>query len=107
MVARRAGISSAQCLGTVVPYRPRGARQPRQPRRPRAPRRSLGVMTDESMRLGDADGEWYYCFKHKGVETRDECQQMDRMGPYLTQEEAENWRERVAARNEKWENEEQ
>jgi hypothetical protein len=29
------------------------------------------------------------------------------MGPYLTQEEAENWRERVAARNEKWENEEQ
>ena len=69
--------------------------------------RSLGVMTDESMRLGDADGEWYYCFKHKGVETRDECQQMDRMGPYLTQEEAENWRERVAARNEKWENEEQ
>jgi hypothetical protein len=90
----------------VVPYRPGGARQPRQPRRPRTPRRSLGVMTDESMRLGDAEGEWYYCFKHKKVETRDECQQMDRMGPYLTQENAENWRERVVARNEKWENEE-
>lgn len=59
-------------------------------------------MTDESNRLGDAKGDWYYCFKHKKVETRDECNQMDRMGPYPTREDAENWRERVAERNRAW-----
>jgi hypothetical protein len=32
---------------------------------------------------------------------------MDRMGPYSTAADAENWRERVVARNEEWENEEQ
>jgi hypothetical protein len=52
--------------------------------------------------LGDARGDWYYCFKHKKVETGDECRQMDRMGPYPTSQDAENWRERVAARNEAW-----
>ena len=52
--------------------------------------------------LGDARGEWYYCFKHKKVETNAECHEMDRMGPYPTREDAENWRERVAARNEAW-----
>ena len=57
--------------------------------------------------LGDAHGEWYYCFKHKKVETSGECHQMDRMGPYPTQEDAENWQARVAARNKAWDNEEQ
>ena len=64
-------------------------------------------MTDKSTHLGDAQGEWYYCFKHKKVETRDECRKMDRMGPYSTVADAENWRERVVARNEEWDNEEQ
>jgi hypothetical protein len=59
-------------------------------------------MTSEPTPLGDAHGEWYYCFKHKKVETRDECTEMDRMGPYPTREDAANWRERVAARNEAW-----
>jgi hypothetical protein len=59
-------------------------------------------MTDQPERLGDAKGEWYYCFSHKKVETREDCNEMDRMGPYPTQEDAENWRERVAARNEAW-----
>ena len=53
-------------------------------------------------KLGDATGEWYYCFKHGKVETRDECRQMDRMGPYPTEEAARNWRERVVERNEEW-----
>jgi hypothetical protein len=53
--------------------------------------------------LGDAHGEWYYCFKHKKVERRDDCQQRDRMGPYPTQEAAEHWQDRVAQRNETWE----
>jgi hypothetical protein len=64
-------------------------------------------MSDESKHLGDARGEWYYCFKHKKIETRDECHRMDRMGPYPTAEDAENWRERVVARNEAWEEEQQ
>ncbi|HVX22328.1 MAG TPA: hypothetical protein VHB02_13335 [Acidimicrobiales bacterium] len=57
-------------------------------------------MTDESTHLGDARGEWYYCFKHQKVETRDECRRRDRMGPYPTREDAEHWRERVRERNE-------
>jgi len=64
-------------------------------------------MTDESMHLGDAQGEWYYCFKHKKVEMRDECHELDRMGPYPTREDAEHWRARVAARNAAWEDEEE
>ena len=35
----------------------------------------------------------------------DECHRMDRMGPYPTVEDAENWRERVVARNKAWEDE--
>jgi hypothetical protein len=67
---------------------------------------NVGDGTDESTPLGDARGDWYYCFKHEKVEARDECHQMDRMGPYPTQEDAEHWRERVAARNEEWEEDE-
>jgi hypothetical protein len=54
----------------------------------------------------DAEGEWYYCFKHKKVETQDECHQMDRMGPYRTKEDAEHWREHVAERNKEWDDDE-
>jgi hypothetical protein len=53
--------------------------------------------------LGDAQGEWYYCFKHQKVETRDECNLMDRMGPYPTRDAAEHWRDRVEKRNQAWE----
>jgi hypothetical protein len=63
-------------------------------------------MTDESKHLGDASGEWYYCFKHQTVETRAECNQMDRMGPYPTPEAAQKWRERVSERNEAWDDDE-
>jgi hypothetical protein len=62
-------------------------------------------MTDEP-ELGDAEGKWYYCFKHKKVETQDECHQMDRMGPYRTKENAEHWRDTVAERNQEWDAEE-
>ena len=60
------------------------------------------VMTSESTPLGDAHGSWYYCFKHKKVETRHECNEMDRMGPYPTREDAADWQQRVAARNAAW-----
>ena len=51
---------------------------------------------------GDPTGRWYYCFKHDKVETQDDCRRRDRMGPYATREDAENWRERVADRNAEW-----
>ncbi|MDQ6840494.1 MAG: hypothetical protein M3137_19695 [Actinomycetota bacterium] len=63
-------------------------------------------MTDTPRPHGDAHGDWYYCFKHQKVESRTECDQMDRMGPYPTRTDAEHWREGVAARNEAWEGEE-
>jgi hypothetical protein len=59
-------------------------------------------VTESSGRLGDAHGEWYYCFKHRKVEQRYDCNEMDRMGPYPTAEDAANWRERVAERNQEW-----
>ena len=69
--------------------------------------RRLLSMKGKAMGLGDAQGDWYYCFKHNRVETSRECHRMDRMGPYATQEDAEHWRERVAARNKEWEDEEE
>lgn len=63
-------------------------------------------MTDESTRLGDAQGEWYYCFKHDRVERRGDCIEMDRMGPYPTAEDARNWRQRVEERNREWDDDE-
>lgn len=59
-------------------------------------------MNDDPNNLGDAQGKWYYCFKHQKVETHDESDEMDRMGPYPTREAAENWRQQVAARNDAW-----
>ncbi len=52
-------------------------------------------------------GSWYWCLKHGraeggGVGT---CPPEDRMGPYESQSEAEHWKERVEARNEKWDRE--
>lgn len=62
-------------------------------------------MNDDPNNLGDAQGQWYYCFKHQKVETHDESAEMDRMGPYPTREAAANWRQQVAARNEAWDEE--
>jgi len=64
-------------------------------------------VNEELSRLGDATGEWYFCFKHNKVETRRECKRMDRMGPYPTAEDAQNWRARVAARNSAWDAEDE
>lgn len=60
------------------------------------------AMPDEARHLGDAQGEWYYCLVHQKAEPLEGCHQADRMGPYPTPEEAEHWRDRVAARNEEW-----
>jgi hypothetical protein len=62
----------------------------------------LAAMADQSGRLGDAHGDWYFCFKHNRVEPLDGCAPSDRMGPYPTPEDAENWRQIVADRNKAW-----
>jgi hypothetical protein len=47
---------------------------------------------------GEHDG-WYWCFKHEQVEPYDGCKARDRLGPYPTPADAENWRTKVAQRN--------
>ncbi len=49
-----------------------------------------------------ASDQWYWCFRHAAVEPSDGCPGTDRMGPYASPEEARNWRQRVEARNEAW-----
>jgi hypothetical protein len=50
-----------------------------------------------------ADTEWYYCLDHKIVEPKAGCRSVNRFGPYATREEAERALEKVAERNEEWE----
>ena len=51
-------------------------------------------------------GSWYWCLTHKRAEDESsDCPPDDRMGPYESREAAEHWRERVDARNEKWDRE--
>jgi hypothetical protein len=55
-----------------------------------------------------ADGQWWYCIKHKTVESDDAaCKAVDRLGPYATRDEAEHALERVAQRNAAWEADEE
>lgn len=51
-----------------------------------------------------AAGEWYYCLDHKAVEPYEACKSASRLGPYATREEAEQSLEKVAERNDEWEN---
>ena len=52
-----------------------------------------------------ADERWWYCLQHKSVESDDSgCKAVDRLGPYGSREEAGHALERVAERNEEWEN---
>jgi hypothetical protein len=50
--------------------------------------------------------QWYWCMDHKRVEDGDSpCPPDRRMGPYRSEEEAAHWREKVASRNETWDEE--
>ena len=64
-------------------------------------------VSDQSQPLGDARGQWFWCFKHQKVERQDECNEMDRMGPYPTADAAEHWQDRVAERNRAWDAEDE
>ena len=48
--------------------------------------------------------EYWYCLKHNAVEGADGCKSADRLGPYATQDEAARALEKVAERNETWDN---
>jgi hypothetical protein len=50
------------------------------------------------------EDEWYWCLRHRRAEDAEHaCRAEDRLGPYPSKEDAEHWRERAQARNERWE----
>ena len=52
--------------------------------------------------MAEADG-WYWCRRHARVEHGSaSCQPDDLMGPYESEAAARDWRQRVEARNERW-----
>lgn len=49
---------------------------------------------------------WYWCLRHQRAEAAaSACPADDRLGPYESRVAAEHWKERVEARNRKWEDE--
>jgi hypothetical protein len=47
---------------------------------------------------------YFYCLEHKTVESEDGCRSADRLGPYGSRDEAQHALEKVAERNEEWDN---
>ena len=56
--------------------------------------------------MSDATSEhtWFYCVKHRRVESQEGCKALDRLGPYPTRADAERALESAAERNEAWDN---
>ena len=55
------------------------------------------------MAPGAANGKWFWCTRHGRAEQgADACPPDDRLGPYESKQAAENWRERLEARNDRW-----
>lgn len=51
-------------------------------------------------------GGWFWCVRHGRAEPESRaCPPADRLGPYESQQAAEHWRDRVEARNERWDEE--
>jgi hypothetical protein len=48
--------------------------------------------------------KYYFCLEHHEVERSDGCPPGDRLGPYASVEEASRALEKVAERNEAWDN---
>lgn len=48
--------------------------------------------------------EYWYCLVHHTVETEEGCRNADRLGPYPSEAEASRALEKVAERNEAWDN---
>ncbi|WP_203335647.1 SPOR domain-containing protein [Nocardioides limicola] len=54
--------------------------------------------------MDERDDQWFWCLRHGVVEPFHGCKGADRLGPYPTRAEAERALDRVAERNEAWEN---
>lgn len=51
----------------------------------------------------EAAGTWYWCLRHERAEEAGHaCPAEDRLGPYESKQAAQHWRERVEARNDRW-----
>lgn len=58
------------------------------------------------MTTDGAGGGWYWCLRHdRAEEAGAACAADDRLGPYDSKDAAEHWRDKVQARNEKWDQE--
>ncbi len=57
--------------------------------------------------MTELEDTWWYCLRHHQVERYGGCRAADRLGPYATREEASHAMERVAERNEAWEEEDE
>lgn len=51
-----------------------------------------------------SDTRYWFCLTHHAVEGEHGCKNADRLGPYATQEEAARALDKVAERNEAWDN---
>ena len=55
-----------------------------------------------AMNATDAS-RWYWCLEHDRAEPeREACRATTRLGPYASPEEARRWKDRVEARNDAW-----
>ncbi|CAN5877987.1 hypothetical protein BH20ACT6_BH20ACT6_14080 [soil metagenome] len=54
--------------------------------------------------MGPVADTYWFCLEHHRVEGEDGCRAADRLGPYDSRAEAERALERVAERNESWDN---
>lgn len=65
-----------------------------------------GSTTGGGMTTEQAGGGWYWCMRHnRAEEAGAACAADDRLGPYESKDAAEHWKDRVEARNEKWDEE--
>lgn len=48
--------------------------------------------------------QYWFCLRHHAVEGLDGCKSADRLGPYASAEEAGRALDKVAERNESWDN---
>ncbi len=51
-----------------------------------------------------SENEYWFCLTHHTVEGTDGCKNADRLGPYPSAAEAERALDKVAERNEAWDN---
>ena len=52
-------------------------------------------------------GQWYWCLRHQRAESTQRCKADVLMGPYGSAQEAAQYSEKAAARNEAWDAEDE